>query len=401
MAKRIGKTLPPAAAPLGFKDILSGFAAILEGKGSVARFEDELREHFHVRHCFTLSSGKAALVVILQALRSLYPEKDEVLIPAYTCYSVPSAIVRAGLKVRLCDLAPGALDFDYAVLEELMNNERLLAVIPTHLYGVPADVERVKRLAAQTGVPVVEDAAQSLGGEWNGVRLGTSGDAGLFSMGRGKALSTVEGGIIITGNEQIGRAIGKQLETVAGYGVRGCLKLVIHAAVLSVFVKPWLFWIPKALPFLKLGETIFNTSFPVLRLSSFQAGLARGWRNKIGALKKSRRDNITRIAGRGAAPPGSPWDQLPDMIRYPVLLADASARKRILLKSEQEGMGIADGYPDSIDGIAAIKNMFGGAQYPGAKDIAERLITLPVHPFTGERDIENIMELLAAEKVTS
>ncbi len=394
MVMRIGKTLPPAAAPLYFKDILTGVAGLLEGRGRVTRLEDDLKEHFHTRYCFAVSSGKAALVLILQALQAISPEKDEVLIPAYTCYSVPSAIVRAGLKVRLCDLTAGSLDFDYVSLERLMNNDRLLAVVPTHLFGVPADVGRVKRLVTRPGVFIVEDAAQSLGCEWNGAKLGTLGDVGLFSMGRGKALSTVEGGVIVTDNEQIGYAIEKVLHTVPGYGVCGCLKLVIYAAVLSIFVNPWLFWIPKALPFLKLGETVFNPSFPIRRMSSFQAGVARGWRKKIRALKEARRNNIIKVSGHGIDLPGSPWNVLPDMIRYPVLLADATAKKRVLLKSEQVGMGVSDGYPDSIDGIAAIKNMFKEEQYPKAKDIAERLISIPVHPFVREHDIENITQLL-------
>jgi len=394
MAMHIGRTLPPAAAPLHFKDIISGWAGLFEGVITVRRFEEELKEVYGVRHCFAVSSGKAALVLILQALNELSPERDEVLIPAYTCYSVPSAIVRAGLKVRLCDLASGTLDFDFDRLEEQLENPRILCVIPTHLFGLPADAERVKRLADHRGIFVVEDAAQAMGAEWNGKKMGTVGDVGLFSMGRGKAFSTVEGGIILTDNDLIGRAIEKRLGAIAGYGAFDCLKLILYAVALSLLIHPWIYWLPKSLPFLKLGETHFNPSFPIRRLSSFQAGAAKGWKNKIGELREIRSKNAVKIAGYGITPPAVLKDVLPGLIRYPVLLADVDAKKKILRISERMGLGISGGYPDSIDGISELGNLSDGNGFPGAKDIAERMVSLPVHPFVSESDLQKIGQLL-------
>ncbi|ABQ26522.1 DegT/DnrJ/EryC1/StrS family aminotransferase [Geotalea uraniireducens] len=394
MAMHIGRTLPPAAAPLHFKDIISGWAGLFEGVITVGRFEEELKEVYGVRHCFAVSSGKAALVLILQALNELSPERDEVLIPAYTCYSVPSAIVRAGLKVRLCDLASGTLDFDFDRLEEQLENPRILCVIPTHLFGLPADAERVKRLVNHRGIFVVEDAAQAMGAEWNGKKMGTLGDVGLFSMGRGKAFSTVEGGIILTDNDLIGRAIEKRMGAIAGYGAFDCLKVILYAVALSLLIHPWVYWLPKSLPFLKLGETHFDPSFPIRRLSSFQAGVAKGWKKKIGELKEVRLKNARKIAGYGITLPAVLGAVIPGLIRYPVLLADVETKKKILRISESMGLGISGGYPDSIDGIAKLAYLSNGNSFPVAKDIAERIVALPVHPFVSDCDIQKIGPLL-------
>ena len=103
---RIGRTVPPAAAPISWRGFFSGLKGVVRGEAERERFADELREYFNRRHCYLFSSGKAALTVALLALKRLYPGRDRVLIPAFTCYSVPSAIVRAGLKVTLCDVAP-------------------------------------------------------------------------------------------------------------------------------------------------------------------------------------------------------------------------------------------------------------------------------------------------------
>lgn len=393
MLMRIGRTLPPAASPFNLGNIASGVAGLLRGRGAVKGFEDELKSFFRVRYSFAVSSGKAALVLILQALHEMHPERDEVLIPAYTCYSVPSAIIRAGLKVRLCDLAPGTLDFDFDGIVEELENPRLLCVIPTHLYGLPADVERVKSLINRRKVFVVEDAAQAMGGGWNGRKAGTQGEAGLFSMGRGKAYSTVEGGIILTDNKRLGRILEKQLAGMGGYGFFDSLKLVLNSVALAVLIQPKIFWLPKSLPFLKLGETHFNPHFPIRKLSPFQAGMAKRWKTAISRLKAARSINADRIAGYGIRPPGFLNGKIPDLIRYPLLAVDDESKRKILRKSGRLGLGISDGYPDSIDGICELRGLCGGKSFPVAKDIAQRLVTLPVHPYVNEIDIGNIVQL--------
>src|SRR3989449_8783143 len=174
---RIGRTLPPAATPIGIREIISGVCGIFHGQQELDRFESELKEHFGVKHCFLASSGKAAFTLILLALKELSPDRDEVLIPAFTCYSVPSSVVRAGLRIRLCDLRLDSLDFDFAQLSAMLSEaplpqtdarpaggasdspvetrdaadssgssiKRVLAVVPTHLFGYPADVAGTRK----------------------------------------------------------------------------------------------------------------------------------------------------------------------------------------------------------------------------------------------------------------
>jgi len=152
---RIGRTLPPAAAPIGWKSLFSGVGAVFTGESARDRFSNELKDYFGKSHCFLVSSGKAALTLILQALKEQYPERDEVLIPAYTCYSVPSAIVCAGLKVKLCDTAADSFDFDFEQLQPLLKSKKLLCVVPTHLFGLPADVKRLEGMIDDPDVTVM------------------------------------------------------------------------------------------------------------------------------------------------------------------------------------------------------------------------------------------------------
>lgn len=394
MAIRFGRTLSPAASPVYLDTILSGIAGFCEGEGAVRKFADELKSFYQVRYCFAVSSGKAALVLILQALHEINQDRDEVLIPAYTCYSVPSAIVRAGFRVRICDMAPGTFDFDFDRIGEELENPRLLCVIPTHLFGVPADIDRLKSLIGQRDIFVLEDAAQAMGGEWNGKKMGAQGDAGFFSMGRGKPFSTVEGGIVLTDNTLIGRILEKRLESINGYGICAGLKLVVKAVALWALIYPGIFWLPKSLPFLKLGETRFDPSFPIRKLSSFQAGMAKTWKITLNRFKADRSANANNIAGYGIRPSGVHGEAIPDLIRYPLLVADTETKKKLLHASERMGLGISDGYPDSIDGIDNLKHLFEKNSFPVAKDIAQRIVTLPVHPYVSCRDIGTIIHSL-------
>jgi perosamine synthetase len=401
MAFRIGRTLSPAASPIYLRDILSGTAGLFRSEKTVTKFEAELRDHYQVRHCFTVSSGKTALTVILQALKEMSPGRDEVLIPAFTCYSVPSAIVRAGLKIRLCDLDNETFDFDYGQLSSIVSacRDRLLCVVPVHLFGIPADIERLRSIVNDSAIVIIEDAAQAMGGEHKKKKLGTIGDAGFFSLGRGKALSTVEGGIILTSRKDIAENITRVMEKIPNYSAIELAGLLLYAFALRILLIPSLFWLPKALPFLRLGETIFDPHFKMRRLSPFQAGLALEWENKLKDFKRFRAENVQAFLNNletiGLKPAWGNQRPLPDLLRFPLSIESVRKREFILLASERMGLGIARTYPDSVDRIPDLKPGFVSNHFPVARENAVKLLTLPVHPHTTRKDREKIIDLLA------
>jgi len=394
---RIGRTLPPAASPIGWKSFFHGLIGLFHEERELDRFKRELCRYFGKRHCFLVSSGKAALTLVLQALKEQYPDRTEVIIPAYTCYSVPSAIVRAGLEIKLCDLAENSFDFNYEQLATMLESERLLAVLPTHLFGLPADVVRLKEMITDPQVKVIEDAAQAMGSEWQGKKLGTIGDVGFFSLGRGKAFSTVEGGIIVTDDDLLAVTLQKQFEEIENYGYADILKLIMYSVALNMLLRPNLFWIPKAIPFLKLGETIFDLHFPMKKLSAFQAGLAKDWVPRLREFRNIRQKNIRQWI-KFISKSQMPFFQndakdLPELIRLPILLSNLEKRNCFLAENERQGLGAAIAYPNIISEITEFSASFSGQEYSEAKTIAQRLITLPVHVFVNRDDILNSTRL--------
>lgn len=403
---RIRRTLPPAAAPIYMNNIINGITGIFRGQKEIERFRAELKNYFGVKHCFLVSSGKTALTIILQALHELHPNRDEVLIPAFTCYSVPSAIVRAGLKVKLCDVSPETFDFDFNQLEELLTSEkkeseygstcsRLLAILPTHLFGLPSDITKVKNLLPDPVITIVEDAAQAMGGEFQSKKLGTLGDIGFFSLGRGKVFSTVEGGIIVTDNESLAEKIKTITDNLPDYTISETLKLIIQSFIITVFQYPCLFWFPKAFPFLKLGETIFDPEFKMRKITGFQAGMARNWEKAVPHFQKKRKSHISSLTDFlcskhkkcviiGKSPT--------HFIRLPVLIKDKKIRTALLLESDSKGYGLMPSYPNSINNIQELA-FPSACHFSVAENLSRDLITLPVHPLLNLMDLKNISTL--------
>ena len=398
---RIGRTLPPAATQIGIRDIISGFCGIFAGQQALDRFQSELKEHFGVKHCFLVSSGKAAFTLILLALKKLSPERDEVLIPAFTCFSVPSSVVRAGLRIRLCDLHPDSFDFDFAQLSAMAGDsmKKVLAVVPTHLFGLPVDVARLREVILNPGVTIVEDAAQAMGETREARKVGTLGDVSFFSLGRGKAFSVVEGGVILTNRDDIAEGLDGFMSRLPRYGFLPLLKVIFKAAALMVLMHPRFFWVPRSMPFLKLGETLFEPHFPILRMSSFQAGLAGNWRERLRILRDVRKQKVNQwlailelLGIHGAHFLGG---QSLGLLRFPLRIGDERKRDALLHESAGRGLGIMPVYPTSINAIPELKGKVEGGAFPVAEGCARELVTLPTHGYLTKDDVSKLSGLIA------
>ena len=397
---RIGRTLPAAAAPLSIADILRGCTSMLHPRRALRQFEKDIKEYFNVRHCFLVSSGKAALTLILQSLHEMHPDRDEVVVPAFDCFSVPSAIVRAGLKVRVCDINPHSLDFDGKSLSRILSNkDKILCILPTHFFGLPAISDNLLKDLVGAGIMIVEDAAQAMGGAIDGKFLGTLGDAGFFSLSRGKALTAVEGGIIITNNPRLASVLTARVAALDSYGIVRQLELLLSACVLWLFLRPSLFWFPKLLSFVKLGETVFDPDFTIHRMSGVQAGMARAWRDKLktfsDARKKTSRAWTASLADAPHIKPINPTAlEAASLIRYPVFIENREVRDKILFLSNNYGWGITRMYPKPVDAIGPLHFTEEEKENPGAHACAENLLTLPNHGFVNNKDVSRIMKYL-------
>ncbi|SLN48031.1 DegT/DnrJ/EryC1/StrS family aminotransferase [Roseisalinus antarcticus] len=248
----------------------------------VALLEQEFAEFLGSKYALAVSSCSAALFLSLKALR--LPRDTKVLIPAFTFAAVPSAVVHA-------DCVP--------VLVECRDNYRIDlddfaaklpgagAIIISHMRGHTSDMDAIMAMANAAGLPVIEDAAHSLGTTWHGRNIGTIGKIGCFSFQSYKLLNSGEGGIMVTDDPDI---IAAAVIMSGAYEHNWKKHPVLHAAFAKV---------QNTLP-------LYN-----LRLSNLAAAIVRPQLGEVGRRVRDGRRNHDHVA---AILNGSPWLEVPESL---------------------------------------------------------------------------------------
>ncbi|WP_370301351.1 DegT/DnrJ/EryC1/StrS family aminotransferase [Pseudooceanicola sp.] len=197
----------PAAARAAIEELLQSgdlFRYTAPQDAPVALLEAEFAEMLGSKYALAVSSCSAALFLSLKALD--LPRDARVLVPGFTFAAVPSAVVNAECVPVLCEVG----DNYRLVMEdfEAKLDQDIAAVIISHMRGHTSDMDRIMALCDARGIPVIEDAAHSLGTTWHGRNIGTIGKIGCFSFQSYKMINAGEGGILITDDANlIARAV--------------------------------------------------------------------------------------------------------------------------------------------------------------------------------------------------
>lgn len=170
----------------------------------VAAFEAEFAEHVGGRPCVAVSSGTGALLLALLAL-GIGPG-DEVVVPSFTFAATANAVVLCGARPVFADIEPRHFCLDPAAALAAIT-PRTAAIMPVHLYGHPAAMDRIRDVAAAHSLAVVEDAAQAHLAEFDGRPVGTFGAAAAFSFYPTKNMTTGEGGLVACADESTARRV--------------------------------------------------------------------------------------------------------------------------------------------------------------------------------------------------
>ncbi len=228
------------------KEVESAINGVVESQRfilgpEVEALEKEIASYCGCNHAVGVSSGTDALLVSLMAL-GISPG-DEVITTPFSFFATVGCILRLGASPVFVDIEPDGYNIDPVGIEKAVS-PRTRAILPVHLFGRTADMEPIIKLAAQKGIPVVEDAAQAIGAEYRGQRAGSLGTTGCFSFFPSKNLGAFgDGGIITTNDEDL----ADRMRIIRNQGARpkyhhkivgGNFRLdAIQAAVLRVKLK--------------------------------------------------------------------------------------------------------------------------------------------------------------------
>lgn len=377
----------PAGTPLSLGDLASGVLRSLSA-GTTAELRRRLCEIAARERAWLVSTGRAAMTLAFHAAKLLArdPNRVEIIIPGYTCYSVPAAIERAGLVPRLCDVDPATLSPDLDSLADL-DFGRVLAIVSASLYGLPNALDGLESLARRHGVFMLDDAAQALGARYQGRPVGSFGDAGLFSFDKGKNITTLQGGVLVTDCAGLSEALETATTELRQTTPAGTLGTLCKLPAYAILLRPWAYGAVRRLP-LGLGLTPYETDYPIAPFSRALTGLANLQLARLGKINGVRIDNARRLREALAAVPGLSTPRIlagaePVYARYPVFV-EPVRRADLIAALERVGIGATASYPRALIDVPEVARRLPEDQRPtpGARKVASRIVTLPTHPYS-------------------
>jgi perosamine synthetase len=317
------------------------------------------------------------------AIKAAIPTGGSVALPAWGCYDLATAAAGADARVVLYDVEPATLAPNFESLQRALA-DGARAVVVAHFYGVPVDMDAVTQSAAAVGAIVIEDAAQAIGATWRGRPAGTAGALGVLSFGRGKGLNGGGGGALLI-NDVAAPTV--DLDSGAGFSE------LTRASAQWLLARPALYALPASLPFLRLGDTVYHDPRPPRGLSRASARMLLANWEDAHAATMARRRNAERLRVAAVA---AGWStiRVPEggeagYLRMPML---GSASNRGARVASGARLGIMPGYPQTLLSLPGFRGYCSNASeaFPGADELAEKLLTLPTHALLTEADLRRI-----------
>jgi dTDP-4-amino-4,6-dideoxygalactose transaminase len=292
----------------------------------VSLLEYEFARMMGTKYALAVSSCSAALFLSLKGLD--LPRGARVLIPGFTFAAVPSAVIHADCIPVLCEVGD-----NYRILIEDFEarlDDDIAAVIISHMRGHTSDMDAIMTLCDARGIPVIEDAAHSLGTEWDGRKIGTIGRVGCFSFQSYKLVNSGEGGILITDDaDLVARAV--IMSGAYEQNWRKHMEPGDNSAALEQAFARWQNLLP-----------LYN-----LRLSNLAAAVIRPQLPEVARRVRDGRRNHDHVAARlnaspwlAVPPPLAPESRAPDSIQFNLVGFDADETRAFARAAAARGVKV-------------------------------------------------------------
>ncbi len=367
------------------------------GEG-ITKLESEFKKYFNVKHALSFNSGRSSLMAILNSL------KGEVLIQAFTCNAAINPIIWSGLKPVYVD-ANDNFNID---IEDLKNkiNSKTKAIIIQHTFGIPAEIEKIKKIAKENNLLLIEDCAHSLGAKYNNQKIGTFGDVAFFSFSRDKIISSVYGGMVITNNDELAKRVSNFKKEIKYPSLFWIKQQLLHPLLMSLILpiygiigKYFLvclqsFHILSMAVHLKEKQGLKPSYFPK-KMPNALALLALNQFAKLDKFNNHRRE-IAKFYLENLKDdfefPKIPQNSEPVYLRLPVKHRDAH---KIIKKLWKKNILIGNWYTTAIAPCNTIPeklNYFGNCFK--AEELAKITLNLPTHINIGKKEARKILTSL-------
>jgi dTDP-4-amino-4,6-dideoxygalactose transaminase len=342
----------------------SGILTEKSGMGPrTLEFEKEFARYVGARHAVAMTSGTASLH------SSLYiagvKQGDEVIVPSFTFHSTAEMVLQCGAEPVFADIDPETYTITSDTVESVLTRNTK-AIMPVHLYGLPVDMDPIKKLAKERGVALIEDAAQAHGAEYRGAKIGSIGDMTCFSFYAGKNMTTGEGGMITTNDDDH----SEKLRMVRAHGEQ----------------RPY--W-----------PTMLGHNY---RMSELLAAIGLAQLRKLPSFVEKRRENAHYLSEKVGVlgkviPPKEPEGRKHAWYLYTLRLRGANAGKRnkVLEKLRSKNIEAAVYYESPLHFLQIYRTRSNTRRpLPETEKACRQVFSLPVHPNLDESDLEYMFDAL-------
>jgi len=327
-------------------------AANLGGK-HVQNFEKSAASFVNSKYAVAVNSGTAALQAALYALD--IKKDDEVLVPSFTFVATANAVVSTGAKPVFVDILKENYTIDPDDLEKKIT-KKTRAIIPVHLYGNVAHIERLREISKKYNIPIIEDSAQSLGSTYKGKHTGTFFEMGCYSMYPAKVMTSGEGGFIVTNNKNL----HDKLLMIRNHGM-------VHG----------------------YDTRIFGLN---LRLPEINAAIATVQMKKLPKFLKSRKNNAKLLSKLiSNLKVTLPIERKNENVNWYLYTISTDKRNILLKKLNEKGIGAASYYPTPIHKTPFYKLKI---KLPVTDWASSHVLSIPIHPNVTQKNIEFIAKTM-------
>lgn len=387
--------IPPVIVPVTFKEIATAIKySAIGGKDIIANFEKEISAYNNCEHSIVTYSGRTALYVLLKAYG--VKKGDEVIMPAYMCETVSQMLLDMGLKLNFVDVDPDTYNID---IDDLNNriSENTKAILAVHMFGNPCDMQAIMDIAQEKDAIVIEDAAQAMGAEYKGKKVGTIAESGFFSFGRGKPITAMGGGAIVTNNNNIAK---KSQEIVNEFKQESSklltfFRLLGYSSIRSQTVYNMVYKKVRSETF----RPNINLENLKCRFSTLQASIGLSQLYMLEDFNNIRKKNAELLIKElinidEIMLPKTLNHSRPIFLRFPIKLKNSNLRNKIVLLLEKHGIETSVVYPTPLPCL--FKNT---QQYPGSEEVIKKVIALPTHPLMKRNNLETMINIIKTNAI--
>lgn len=377
-----------------------------EDAPKVREFEQAFAAFVGAKHAVMTPSARYAFYLLLRGMG--IGEGDEVVIPGLTYFAIPSMAVTAGVRPVFADVGLRSHVLDPVAFERAIT-PRTKAVVPTHLYGTPCDMDAIVSIARKHGVRVIEDCAQSTGARYKGVRVGHLGDAAYYTFGLTKNITTLSGAMLTTDDDALAAYCREQIDTSTPAGLERSAREAATGVAMAVATHPWVY--PFTLhPVIRVGnllgrdpihdrfgepEVLYDEvpkSFRTSRPRAVQAAVGLVQLGRIEELNGARIRNGRFLDEHLAHVPGLTTPIYPEGAEpiYMSFVVHHRKRGALMAALRARGVDTTTGYMNDCSDHPLFPDY--RRPCPNAARIKEEQVHLPVHPTLDQADLAHLVE---------